>query len=115
MVMAGEDTQMLSNGTVDTMTIIPPNGKMTNGNGVICINHNGNGKISNGKSLEISALENGKSIIPLDEKSASFDTDFIDDEVSCGWGVFRPRWLQIFATKQAFLVTFCLTWVRHFL
>ena len=101
---------MLSNGTVDAMTIIPPNGKMTNGNGVICINHNGNGKISNGKSRE-----NGKSTIPLDEKSASFDTDFVDVEVTCGWGVFRPRWLQIFASKQVFLAIFCLTWVRNFL
>ena len=99
---------------VDSMTIIPPNGKMTNGNGLICINHNGNGKIPNGKSLEIGAMEKGKSVVPIEKKSAGFHTDFIDDEVSCGWGLFRPRFLQFFATKQWFLVTFCLTWVKNF-
>lgn len=111
MVMAVNDSQMLSNGTADAMTIIPPNGKLPNTNGVICINHNGNGKTSNGKSHELGVVENGKSVIPMDEKPASFPADFIDDEVSCGWGVFRPRWLQAFATKQAFLAIFCLTWV----
>ncbi|XP_050455907.1 solute carrier organic anion transporter family member 74D [Cataglyphis hispanica] len=109
--MAGEDTQILSNGNVEALTIIPP--KMANGNGLICggKQHNNNGLISNGKLHGgIGAAENGKLIVP-DERSNSLHTEFDDADVSCGWGPCRPHWLQYFATKQAFLVTFCLTWV----
>ncbi|CAL7939812.1 organic anion transporting polypeptide 74D [Xylocopa sonorina] len=107
--MAGEDTQILANGNVEALTIIPP--KMANGNGLICgKQHNNNGSIPNGKLHEISATENGKLIMP-DEKSSSLHTEFDDADVSCGWGPCRPHWLQYFATKQAFLVTFCITWV----
>ncbi|KYN21179.1 PREDICTED: solute carrier organic anion transporter family member 4C1 [Trachymyrmex cornetzi] len=108
--MAGEDTQILSNGNVEALTIIPP--KMTNGNGLICGDkqHNNNGLITNGKLHGIGGTENGNLIVP-DERSSSLHTEFDDADVSCGWGPCRPHWLQYFATKQAFLVTFCLTWV----
>ncbi|XP_017761808.1 PREDICTED: solute carrier organic anion transporter family member 3A1 [Eufriesea mexicana] len=107
--MAGEDTQILANGNVEALTIIPP--KMANGNGLICgKQHNNNGSIPNGKLHEIAATENGK-LIMSDEKSSSLHTEFDDADVSCGWGPCRPHWLQYFATKQAFLVTFCITWV----
>ncbi|XP_070167485.1 solute carrier organic anion transporter family member 74D [Polyergus mexicanus] len=109
--MAGEDTQILSNGNVEALTIIPP--KMANGNGLICggKQHNNNGSIPNGKLHGgIGAAENGKLIVP-DERSSSLHTEFDDADISCGWGPCRPHWLQYFATKQAFLVTFCLTWV----
>ncbi|GAB1870007.1 Solute carrier organic anion transporter family member [Camponotus japonicus] len=109
--MAGEDTQILSNGNVEALTIIPPN--MANGNGLICggKQHNNNGLIPNGKLHSgIGAVENGKLIVP-DERSNSLHTEFDDADISCGWGPCRPHWLQYFATKQAFLVTFCLTWV----
>ncbi|XP_031371249.1 solute carrier organic anion transporter family member 74D isoform X2 [Apis dorsata] len=107
--MAGEDTQILANGNVEALTIIPP--KMANGNGLICgKQHNNNGSIPNGKLHEITAAENGK-LIMSDEKSSSLHTEFDDADVSCGWGPCRPHWLQYFATKQAFLVTFCITWV----
>ncbi|KAH0946384.1 hypothetical protein HN011_007180 [Eciton burchellii] len=109
--MAGEDTQILSNGNVEALTIIPP--KMANGNGLICgaKQHNNNGSIPNGKlHSENGGIENGKLIVP-DERSNSLHTEFDDADVSCGWGPCRPHWLQYFATKQAFLVTFCLTWV----
>ncbi|CAK9807117.1 Solute carrier organic anion transporter family member 74D [Anthophora plagiata] len=107
--MAGEDTQILANGNVEALTILPP--KMVNGNGLICgKQHNNNGSIPNGKLHEISAMENGK-LIMSDEKSNSLHTEFDDADVSCGWGPCRPHWLQYFATKQAFLVTFCITWV----
>ncbi|XP_076635849.1 organic anion transporting polypeptide 74D isoform X1 [Colletes latitarsis] len=107
--MAGEDTQILANGNVEALTIISP--KMANGNGLICgKQHNNNGSIPNGKLHEIGTTENGKLIMP-DEKSSSLHTEFDDADVSCGWGPCRPRWLQYFATKQAFLVTFCITWV----
>nr|XP_003700170.2 PREDICTED: solute carrier organic anion transporter family member 3A1 [Megachile rotundata]XP_012149742.1 PREDICTED: solute carrier organic anion transporter family member 3A1 [Megachile rotundata]XP_012149750.1 PREDICTED: solute carrier organic anion transporter family member 3A1 [Megachile rotundata] len=108
-IMAGEDTQILANGNVEALTIIPP--KMANGNGLICgKQHNNNGSIPNGKLHEIAGTENGK-LIMSDEKSSSLHTEFDDADVSCGWGPCRPHWLQYFATKQAFLVTFCITWV----
>ncbi|XP_036144680.1 solute carrier organic anion transporter family member 74D [Monomorium pharaonis] len=109
--MAGEDTQILSNG-VDALTLIESS-KMTNGNGLICGDkqHNNNGSIPNGKLHGgIGGTENGNLIVP-DERSSSLHTEFDDADVSCGWGPCRPHWLQCFATKQAFLVTFCLTWV----
>ncbi|XP_012272925.1 solute carrier organic anion transporter family member 3A1 isoform X2 [Orussus abietinus] len=107
--MAGEDTQMLGNGAAETLAIIPPGTKMANGDAVLCTKHNNNGSIPNGKILEITA-ENGK-LIGLDEKSGSLHTEFDEADVSCGWGPCRPHWLQYFATKQAFLVIFCVTWV----
>ncbi|XP_066601245.1 solute carrier organic anion transporter family member 74D [Prorops nasuta] len=106
--MAGEDTQILSNGNVEVLTIIPT--KMANGNGLIRSKHNNNGSMPNGKLSQISPTKNGKLIVP-DEKSSSLHTEFDDANVSCGWGPWRPRWLQYFATKQAFLGIFCLTWV----
>lgn len=33
------------------------------------------------------------------------------DNMACGLGPCKPRWIQFFASKQAFLVTFCITWV----
>ena len=92
--MAGEDTQMLANGNVEALTIIPP--KMANGNGLICgkQQHNNNGSIPNGKLHEITAAENGK-LIMSDEKSSSLHTEFDDADVSCGWGPCRPHWLNI--------------------
>lgn len=116
--MAGEDTQILSNGNVEALTIIPP--KMANGNGLICGDkqHNNNGSIPNGKLHGgIGGAENGKLVMNIraeivpDERSNSLQTEFDDADVSCGWGPCRPHWLQCFATKQAFLVIFCLAWV----
>nr|XP_012219778.1 PREDICTED: solute carrier organic anion transporter family member 3A1 isoform X3 [Linepithema humile] len=116
--MAGEDTQILSNGNVEALTIIPP--KMANGNGLICGDkqHNNNGSIPNGKLHGgIGGTENGKLVMNIraeivpDERSNSLHTEFDDADVSCGWGPCRPHWLQCFATKQAFLVIFCLAWV----
>ncbi|KAK6619684.1 hypothetical protein RUM43_012441 [Polyplax serrata] len=37
--------------------------------------------------------------------------DDTDEDLKCGLGVFSPKWMQVFASKQAFLVTFCITWV----
>lgn len=106
--MAGEDTVVITNGTVDGMTIIPPEKIDIEKNGnVIC---NNNGKLPKTKLLEMTNVKNGK--LPLNDEKSSFHTEFDDDiDVSCGWGPCRPKWLQFFATKQAFLVTFCLTWV----
>ncbi|RZF32519.1 hypothetical protein LSTR_LSTR011298 [Laodelphax striatellus] len=34
-----------------------------------------------------------------------------DEQLQCGLGPCSPWWMQIFASKQAFLVIFCVTWV----
>lgn len=34
-----------------------------------------------------------------------------DGDTECGLGPCAPRWLQPFASKQAFLAVFCITWV----
>lgn len=33
------------------------------------------------------------------------------EDLKCGLGMCTPGWMQVFASKQAFLVTFCVTWV----
>ncbi|XP_043287932.1 solute carrier organic anion transporter family member 74D [Venturia canescens] len=111
--MAGEDTQILANGNGEALTIIPSGDKVTNGNGLLCTKHNNNGTIPNGKVLDITNGDSGKLVIPVEEKINGIhnDVDNDDPEISCGWGPCRPRWLQLFATKQAFLATFCVTWV----
>ncbi|XP_018325614.1 solute carrier organic anion transporter family member 3A1 [Agrilus planipennis] len=45
-------------------------------------------------------------------RSPSIDTDFSkDSEAECGLGPCAPHWLQMFASKQMFLIVFCITWV----
>lgn len=40
------------------------------------------------------------------------DGDFTDDsDTECGLGPLAPQWLQMFASKQAFLIVFCIAWV----
>ncbi|KYB29909.1 Solute carrier organic anion transporter family member 4C1-like protein [Tribolium castaneum] len=34
-----------------------------------------------------------------------------DSDTECGLGPFAPHWLQMFASKQAFLIVFCIAWV----
>lgn len=115
--MAGEDTVTLTNGTVNVTTIIPPKKIQNEKNGhVIGCDTNGKicktDKLSNGKVLDITTVENGKLMLNGDnDEKSSLHTEFDEIDVSCGWGPCRPQWLQFFATKQAFLVTFCLTWV----
>lgn len=44
--------------------------------------------------------------------SAGSDGDLTDgSDTECGLGPCAPRWLQVFASKQAFLAVFCITWV----
>ncbi|XP_044741368.1 solute carrier organic anion transporter family member 74D [Chrysoperla carnea] len=45
---------------------------------------------------------------PVDSKELQLEDD---SDTICGLGPFRPEWLQVFASKQAFLVVFCITWV----
>lgn len=60
-------------------------------------------------NLTDSHCENRKSQCFTLMRSNSELTDKNDTE--CGLGPCAPKWLQIFASKQAFLVVFCITWV----
>lgn len=49
---------------------------------------------------------------PVTAVAADGDLDDLDvEEMQCGLGPCAPRWLQVLASKQAFLATFCITWV----
>ncbi|KAL4084592.1 hypothetical protein QTP88_027526 [Uroleucon formosanum] len=39
------------------------------------------------------------------------DDDDDDRDVQCGIGPCRSKWMQVFASKQVFLATFCFSWV----
>ncbi|XP_046382967.1 solute carrier organic anion transporter family member 74D isoform X2 [Ischnura elegans] len=70
----------------------------TNGaaNGKSCVNGNGTLKSAIGKKGgEKNAHKTAKDVV----------------EGTCGIGLCAPSWLQLFRTKQAFLVIFCITWV----
>ncbi|CAH0381152.1 unnamed protein product [Bemisia tabaci] len=60
-----------------------------------------NGK-TNGGPLPLPPLGNGT-------HPAHLESD--DEELKCGIGGCTPGWMQVFASKQGFLVTFCITWV----
>uniref|UniRef100_A0A1B6JRS7 Solute carrier organic anion transporter family member n=1 Tax=Homalodisca liturata TaxID=320908 RepID=A0A1B6JRS7_9HEMI len=51
---------------------------------------------------------NGAAIVETPRRGGGERTG---DDLQCGLGVCTPSWLQVFASKQAFLVTFCITWV----
>ncbi|EEB20468.1 conserved hypothetical protein [Pediculus humanus corporis] len=61
---------------------------------------------SNLPPSDVSTNENEES----DDEDQQNDNES-DDDLKCGLGVFSPKWMQVFASKQAFLVTFCITWV----
>jgi len=42
---------------------------------------------------------------------AAGDDDDDDEDVQCGIGPCRSKWMQVFASKQVFLATFCFSWV----
>ncbi|XP_046737187.1 solute carrier organic anion transporter family member 74D [Diprion similis] len=113
--MAVGDGQMLGDETVDSLTIISPSSILLSGpgSGVICntiSKHNNNGLMPNGKPIEI--VSNGKPQAGDKNSNGTTTVEFSDEDVSCGWGsLFTPKWMQCFASKQAFLVIFCITWV----
>uniref|UniRef100_A0A0A9ZGZ8 Solute carrier organic anion transporter family member n=1 Tax=Lygus hesperus TaxID=30085 RepID=A0A0A9ZGZ8_LYGHE len=64
-----------------------------------------NGGITDGKK-EVVKAQNGT--------RKQLDTPWegeAGEDMACGLGPCKPRWMQCFASKQAFLVTFCITWV----
>lgn len=91
------------------MTVIGSNEKM-NEDGLISNKLNNNSKILNGQNYELANGKNGTHTSPPEKAAIEFDDT--DEDVLCGWGPYEPPWLQFFATKQAFLVCFCIAWVR---
>ncbi|GLG94987.1 Solute carrier organic anion transporter family member [Gryllus bimaculatus] len=67
------------------------------------------------KLVSLSSLWGGGDDLPgvadLGVASTSDGFDVDDETVKCGLGPCVPGWLQVFASKQAFLVTFCIAWV----
>lgn len=61
------------------------------------------------------ASGNGSGKLQADcDMDACCDTDAdteTDQDMECGLGPCTPRWLQRFASKQAFLMVFCIAWV----
>lgn len=70
---------------------------------------NGNSRVANDETPEEqTALTQG-----LDTyRSQVSEEEFVDDsDTECGLGPCAPQWLQVFASKQAFLTVFCIAWV----
>lgn len=98
---------------------------MSNGN-----SHLGNGTMwTEGKQSNNNGPSNGNTRLGIDDipeeqtaltnqnevnRSQCFvsEGDFpSDSDTECGLGPFAPHWLQMFASKQAFLIVFCIAWV----
>ncbi|XP_054268482.1 solute carrier organic anion transporter family member 74D-like [Macrosteles quadrilineatus] len=63
-------------------------------------------QVTNGGGAALLAEHNGAAITGSPRRPESRGED-----LQCGLGMCTPGWLQVFASKQAFLVTFCVTWV----
>ena len=78
---------------------------------------NKNGKVSlhNGSVKQNGHTGGGGLNLLVNNSCTDYEEDDGKDcnkeDMECGLGPFAPSWLQIFASKQAFLVTFCITWV----
>lgn len=79
---------------------------------------NGNGQeqtnLRNGTSKN-QKNKNGKTgytvAVNKNNRLSKDEIEYGDDNISCGLGPCAPNWMQVLASKQAFLVVFCLTWV----
>lgn len=88
------------------MTIVDEELSPTKGDGVVW-----DKQITNGSGGALLGDHNGTGDAEI-QKPRSVTHDECDSEdMKCGLGLCTPKWLQIFASKQAFLVTFCITWV----
>lgn len=69
--------------------------KLKNGNGILSTNGNHHKGLNGGDPLLCKSVQP----LPVEE----------DPDSICGLWFFKPRWLQRFANKKAFLAVFCLT------
>lgn len=82
---------------------ISNNNKSTNGNTIA-----GVGDVSE----ERTALTEQNDSVKSQCFTVATDCDFCDDsDTECGLGPCAPNWLQKFASKQVFLMVFCIAWV----
>jgi len=58
----------------------------------------------------VSLMENGETDAGGERAEGEGESED-EEELRCGLGVFSPAWMQMFASKQTFLVIFCITWV----
>lgn len=74
--------------------------------------HNG---AANGHALKPAAeplmSDDDEAALAAGAGDGAAESEAASDDLRCGIGPCAPRWMQIFASKQAFLVTFCITWV----
>jgi predicted secreted protein len=98
--------------------------KSNNNASLVTCNRNGKAPIHNG-SVKVNGHPNGETDAGIlskvrcsfaaGEEEEEDDGKDIDaskaEDMECGLGPCAPKWMQIFASKQAFLVTFCITWV----
>lgn len=90
-------------GGVDALAPLDPKGPAIARTDLWAPNNNAD---ANGKT------HNGAATTTTTANGHAAKCDDVDvDDIKCGIGPCAPRWMQVFASKQAFLVTFCVTWV----
>jgi hypothetical protein len=105
-----EETGMLAKSNNNASAIV------CNKNGKVPM-HNGNVKVNGHSTAERGAgiLNKVRCSSATEEEEEGYDGKDVDankaEDMECGLGPCAPKWMQIFASKQAFLVTFCITWV----
>jgi hypothetical protein len=68
--------------------------------------------VMGGQERSLKNGSGGGQVVVVDWAEKKRPEDEVDgSEYQCGLGPFRPSWIQPFASKQAFVVIFCLTWV----
>lgn len=88
------------------------NNDSTNGEAVTRSDIRDNLDLDERCTLTVSGDQQSGSLKSQGLTSAGSDGDLTDgSDTECGLGPCAPRWLQVFASKQAFLVVFCITWV----
>lgn len=92
----------LQNGSVWTTPENSNNNGPTNGNTRLC---------SETVPEEQTALTHASDLLKTQCYPLS-DGEFIDEsDTECGLGPCAPSWLQVYASKQTFLIVFCIAWV----
>lgn len=105
-----EETGMLEKSNNNASAVVcNKNGKVPVRNGIVKVNGHPTGERGSG------ILNKFRCSSATEEEEEEDDGKDIDankaEDMECGLGPCAPKWMQIFASKQAFLVTFCITWV----
>lgn len=84
-----------------------PEGKRSNNNG----SSNGNSRTGHGEIPEEQAALTNQTEVYRSQCFVSEGELTDDSDTECGLGPCAPQWMQVFASKQAFLIVFCIAWV----